>query len=295
MPTIGYLGVSLGGANKFFLEGLSESGLIDGRTVAIEYRFSGTHYDRLPALAAELAARKVDVIVALFPPAASAAKAATATIPIVFLLGSDPVEQGLVASFARPGGNITGVTLFNAELGAKRLGLLHELAPKASVVGLLVNPVNASAEQQAKDAQDAAHAAGLRLIVLKASMETELDAAFASLGGQGVNALAVAADPFFPGRRKQIVALAAKYRVPAIYTVRSYTEAGGLISYGNFIPDAWHQLGTYTAKVLRGAKPAELPVMRATRFELAINLKTAQALGLTIPQTILARADKVID
>jgi putative ABC transport system substrate-binding protein len=279
-----------------FLQGMNESGFIEGRNVAIEYRYAEGHYDWLPALAADLVARKVDVIFANGGSApALAAKAATATIPIVFETGGDPVKAGLVASLNRPGGNLTGVSWTASALSAKRLDLLHQLVPKASVIGLLVNPNYPEASLQVRDLKDAAGALGLQISVANADTESGVDSAIASLAQQGVGGLLVANDPFFSSRHAQIVALAARYALPASYSLREDVAAGGLISYGTSLPDQFRQGGLYTGRILKGAPPAELPVTLPTTFSLVINLKTAKALGLTIPPGILAIADEVIE
>ncbi len=299
IPVIGYLGNTPGPAARLtaaFHQGLSETGYVEGQNVAIEYRWAEGHYDRLPALAAELVGRKVDVIVSTVgTPSAVAAKDATSTIPIVFRGGGDPVGDGLVASLARPGGNLTGVILLADELTPKRLELLSELVPQARVIALLVNPNNATAERIIGDVQAAARVRGLQLHILKAASENEIDAAFASLVQLHAGALVVGADPFLSSRREQIVALASRHAVPSIYAWREFADSGGLISYGASLTAAFRQVGTYTGKILKGAKPADLPVQQPTTFELVINLKTAQALGLTVPQSILARADEVIE
>src|SRR3954452_15301276 len=297
MPVIGVL--SPGQSGPFatlaagFRQGLSEAGYVEGQNVVIEYRWAEGHYDRLPALAADLG-RKVDLIVANSPPAALAAKSATSTIPIVFRGGGDPVGDGLVASLARPGGNLTGVVMLATEVTAKRLELLAELVPRAGVIALLVNPSSANAERVIQEVQEAARAKGLQLHVLKASTESEIDIAFASLVQLHADALVVAADPFLSSRREQIVALAPRHSVPSIYAWREFAASGGLISYGASLTSAFRLVGTYAGKVLKGTKPADLPIQQPTTFELVINLKTAEALGLTVPQSMLIRADEVI-
>jgi ABC-type uncharacterized transport system substrate-binding protein len=300
MPVIGYLSTGSPGPAAptvaEFRQGLSEIGYVEGQNVAIEYRWAEGHYDRLPALAADLVSRKVDVIVSTGgAPTALAAKSATSTIPIVFRIGADAVELGLVASFARPGGNLTGVSLLADELVAKRLELLSELVPRAGVIALLVNPSNASAERNIRGAQDAARAKGVRLHILKANTESEIDTAFASLVEMHAVALVIGADPFLSSRREQLVALAARHAVPAIYAWREFVVPGGLISYGPNLTAAFRLVGIYAGKILKGAKPADLPVEQPTTFELVINLKTAKALGLTVPLSLLQRADEVIE
>src|SRR3954452_5089784 len=296
MPVIGYLNTGSGSpAAPFtaaFRQGLSETGYVEGQNVAIEYRGAEGHYDRLPALAAELVGRKVDVIVSVGgTPTALAAKSATTTIPIVFRSGEDPVELGLVASLARPGGNLTGVSMLIDELTPKRLELLSELVPQARVIGLLLNPSNRSAERIIRDAPEAARAKGVQLPILKATTESEIDTAFASLVQLQAGALLVSADPFLTSRRAQLVALASRHAVPAIYAWREFAASGGLISYGSSLTAAFRLVGIYTGNVLKGAKPADLPVEQSTTFELVINMKAAKALGLTVPQPLLARAD----
>jgi len=278
-----------------FRQGLREAGYVEGQNVAIEYRWAEGHYDRLPALAADLVGRKVDLIMANSPPAAVAAKSATSTIPIVMRGGADPVGSGLVASLARPGGNLTGVSVIADELTAKRLELLSELVPRARVIALLMNPNNASAERVIRDVQEAARTKGLQLHVLKASTESEIDTAFASLVPLHAGALVVGGDPFLSSRREQLVALASRRALPSIYAWREFAASGGLISYGPSLTAAYRLVGHYVGKVLKGAKPADLPVQQSTTFELVINLKTAKALGLTIPPSLLARADQVIE
>jgi putative ABC transport system substrate-binding protein len=263
--------------------------------VTIEYRWAEGHYDRLPALAADLVGRKVDLIMANSPPAALAAKSATSTIPIVFRGGADPVRDGLVASLGRPGGNLTGVSFVAEELSAKRFELLSELVPRAGVIALLVNPNSPSAERVIQEVQQAARAKRVQLSILKASTETEIDAAFASLIELAAGALLVAADPFLSSRREQLVALASRHAVPSIYAWREFAASGGLISYGASLTTAFRLVGTYAGKVLKGAKPADLPVQQPTTFELVINLKTAKVLGITVPPSLLSRADEVIE
>ena len=295
MPVIGFLGsASPSHILAAFHQGLGETGYVDGQNLAFEYRWAEGRYDRLPALAADLVLRKVDLIAADGIPAALAAKTATSTIPIVFSVG-DPVDLGLVASLARPGGNLTGVSTMAPELSPKRLELLSELVPQVGVIALLVNPNNSNTERTTRDMQEAARARGVQLHILIAGTESEIDAAFATLAQLHAGGLVVGGDPFFANRREQLVTLAANHGVPAIYQSREFVEAGGLISYGlNFIA-AFRLVGVYAGKILKGAKPADLPVQQPTTFELVVNLKTAKDLGLTIPPSILARADEVIE
>jgi putative ABC transport system substrate-binding protein len=300
MPVIGYLNGTSPGPNATFLaafrQGLSETGYIEGQNVAIEYRWAEGRYDRLPALATDLVGNKVDVIVAGGSPfSALAAKDATSTILIVFIIGTDPVELGLVASLGRPGGNLTGASILTFELMPKRLELLLELVPQAKVIALLVNPNNPQTARIIRDMQEAARTKGVQLHVLKAGTESDIDAAFASLIQLQASALLVGSDPFLFSRRDELVALAARYAVPAIYEWREFVELGGLISYGTGLTDIWRRFGIYAGRILRGEKPADLPVQQPTTFELVVNLKTASALRLTVPQTILARADEVIE
>jgi putative ABC transport system substrate-binding protein len=298
MPVIGFL--HFASARPFalyvvaFRQGLSETGYVEGENLAIEFRWAEGRYDRLPALVGDLVDRKVDVIVAAGPPAARAAKSAASTIPIVFS-SADPVGEGLVDSLARPGGNLTGVSVLTVELMAKRLELLSELVPQAKVIALLVNPNNPDTEPMIREVQEAARTKGVQLDVLKARTESEIDAAFASLVQLEAGGLVVGTDPFFASRREQLAALAARHAVPAIYDFREFAAVGGLISYGTSLTGTYRQLGIYAGKVLKGAKPADLPVQQPTTFELVINLKTAKALGLTVPPSILARADEVIE
>ena len=300
IPVIGFLnGTSPDAAAPFvaaFRQGLNESGYVDGQNAAIEYRFGEGRDDRLPALVADLVGRNVDVIVAAGgAPLALAAKSATSTLPIVFTGVGDPVALGLVASLARPGGNVTGFSLLSVELTPKRLELVSELVPWAGVIGLLVNPNNPQTEGVVRDVQEAARAKRVELPVLKAGVDSEIDAAFASLVQQQVGALVVQADAFFTSRRGKLVALAARKGVPAIYALREFSAAGGLISYGSSLTATYRQAGIYAGRILEGAKPADLPVQQPTTFELVVNLKTANALGLTVPPSILARANEVIE
>ncbi|HEY8873772.1 MAG TPA: ABC transporter substrate-binding protein [Stellaceae bacterium] len=300
MPVIGFLNsLSPGPYAPFvaaFLQGLSETGYVEGQNLAIEYRWAEGHYDRLPGMAADLAGRKVEVIVTTGgTPAALAAKTATSTIPIVFISADDPVENGLVASLARPGGNLTGISNFITELMAKRFELVFELVPEAKVIALLVNPDNPVTERMIRDVQGAARAKGVQLAILKAASDSEIDAAFRSLVQVHAGALVLGSDPFFVNRRDPLVALASRHAVPAIYAWREFATSGGLVSYGVSGTGVTRQLGVYTGKILKGAKPADLPVQQPTKFELVINLKTAKALGLAVPQALLARADEVIE
>jgi putative tryptophan/tyrosine transport system substrate-binding protein len=299
MPVIGYLGCTSPDPEAPFLaafhHGLSETGYVEGQNVAIEYRWAEGSYDRLPALAADLVGRQVDVIAADAIPAARAAKNATTTIPIVFEVGIDPVEFGLVASLARPGGNLTGVGFLNVDLVPKRLELLSELVPQAGAFVLLVNPTNENAERVVRNGQDAARAKGVQLTILKAATESEIDTAFATLAQLRAGALLVSPDPFFISRREKLVALASRHAVPAIYSLREAVAVGGLISYGISRTSVFRLLGIYAGKILKGTKPADLPVQQPTTFELVVNLKTAKALGLTVAPSILARADEVIE
>jgi putative ABC transport system substrate-binding protein len=299
VPVIGYLGNTSAGTAAPFVaalrQGLRETGYVEGQNVTIEYRWAEGRYDRLPALAADLVARKVDVIVASAGTGIAAAKGATSTIPIVFFGGGDLVAAGLVASLARPGGNLTGFSIFGRELNPKRLDLVSEVVPQAGVIALLVNPNGPSAELTMRDLQEAASAKGLQLIILKATTESEIDAAFVSLVELQAGSLVVGSDPFFNSRREQLVALASRHAVPAIYEWREFAAAGGLMSYGPSLTGTWRQVGIYTGRILKGTKPADLPIQQPTTFELVVNLKTANALGLTVPASILARADEVIE
>jgi putative ABC transport system substrate-binding protein len=275
---------------------LTDAGYREGRNIVVDYRYAEGQYGRLPELAADLVRRQVAVLVAsggAHTPVA--AKAAGATIPIVFAIGSDPVKFGLVASLSRPAGNITGVSFFTAELEPKRLGLLHELVPRLNVVAALVNPSNANAESQTRELQEAARTLGLQLHVLRASAERDFDTAFASIIQVRAGGLVVASDPFFFGRRQLLIALAARHAVPAIYEWREFVQVGGLMSYGTNLTDAYRRAGVYTGRILNGEKPADLPVVRSTKFELVINLKTAKALGLVVPNAMQLVADEVIE
>jgi putative ABC transport system substrate-binding protein len=299
IPVVGFLGSSspetFAAFVAAFRQGLSETGYVDGQNVVLEYRWAEDHYDSLPGLAAELVGRKVDVIATGSMPSARAAKDATSTIPVVFETGIDPVKAGLVTSFARPGGNLTGVCMLTAELMPKQFELLSELVPNASVIGVLVNPTSSNAERLINEVQEAVRAKGVHLDILNADTETAIEAAFAALVQAHASALIVAPDPFFLSRRRQLVELASRDAIPTIYPLREFAATGGLISYAANITAAFHLLGTYAGKILKGAKPADLPVEQPTNFELVVNLKTAKALGLTIPPVILARADEVIE
>src|SRR6266436_4498355 len=301
MPVIGVLstgspGPSSASSMAAFRQGLSEAGYVEGQNLAIEYRWAEGHYDRLPALAAALVGRKVDVIATTGGSvSALAAKSATPTIPIVFAGVSDPVGDGLVASLGRPGNNLTGFSLLNVELTPKRLELLSEMVPQARVIAFLVNPNSPQTEGVIRDVQEAGRAKGVQVDILKAGTESGIEAAFATLVQLQAGALVVQADSFFGSRREQLVALTSRHAVPAIYSLREYTAAGALISYGPSLPAVFRQAGIYAGRILKGAKPADLPVQQPTTFELVVNLKTAKALGLTTPSSILARADEVIE
>jgi putative ABC transport system substrate-binding protein len=300
MPVIGFLNGQSPGTwapmVASFHRGLNGAGFTEGQNVAIEYRWAEGQPDRLPALATDLVQRQVAVIVATGGNnPAIAAKAATSTIPIVFTSNDDPRKYGLVETLNRPGGNVTGVSWFSAELGSKRLALLHDMVPHATTVALLLNPNNAETARQPAELQDAAHALGLKVTILNAVTVSDIDTAFTTLVQDRVGALVVAADSFLANRRDQIVTLAARYAVPAIYVNREMAGAGGLLSYGNSLADGYRRAGIHTARILKGEKPADLPVDQATKFELIINLKTAKALGLTVPDKLLALADEVIE
>jgi putative ABC transport system substrate-binding protein len=300
IPVVGFLNATSPSPWKPYVEafrqGLNEAGFVEGRTVVIEYRWAEGQYERLPSLAADLVRRQVAVIVSTGGAAPIlAAKAATTKIPIVFTTGSDPVRLGLVASLNRPGGNITGVNLFVTQMASKRLGLLRELVPTAAMVAVLSNPTNPSTEDQLKDVQEAARAMGQQIHILSASTDQELDAAFRRMTELGAGALLVAADPYFTSRRSYVIALAVRHSIPAIYEQREHAMAGGLMSYGTSLPDGYRQVGRYTGRILKGEKPADLPVMQPTKFEFVINLTAAKVLGLEVPPTLLARTDEAIE
>jgi len=299
MPVIGLLNSTSAEAYASrivaFRRGLSETGYVEGRNVAIEYRWAEGHYDRLPGMAGELVRRQVAVIAAITTPAALAAKAATATIPIVFEMGSDPVAAGLVASLSRPGGNLTGVSLLSVELASKRLELRHEIVPTATIVAALLNPTNPNAETLSRELQAAARTLGLQLHVLHASAEGDFDMVFATILKLRAGGVMIGSDPFFNGRSKQLAELALHYAVPTIFQYRAFAAAGGLMSYGSSFTEPLRQTGAYTGRILKGEKPADLPVQQSTKVELIINLKTAKTLGLTFPPSLLGRADEVIE
>jgi putative ABC transport system substrate-binding protein len=297
---IGFLGsespIQFAGRLRAFHQGLNEAGFVDGRNVTIEYRWAESQYDRLPALAGDLVRRQVTVVVATTTPSVLTAKAATTTIPIVFLTGTDPVEVGIVASLSRPGGNMTGVANLSVDTAAKQLELLHELVPSATVIALLVNPTNRIlAEALSRGLQVAGRAISQQIRIVSAGTERDIDTTVAGLVQQGVGALVVGNDPFFNSRPDQLVALAARHKVPAIYAYREFVAAGGLMSCGSSLADAYRQVGVYTGRILKGEKPTDLPVQQSTKVELIINLKTAKALGLTVPLSLLTRADELIE
>ena len=300
MPVIGFLNPASpeGSADRVrgFRQGLKESGFVESENVAIDYRWADNQLDRLPALAAELVRQKVAVIATTAPPSAFAAKGATKTIPILFLVAEDPVRAGLVGSLARPDGNLTGVNILSAEIVAKRLEMLREVVPTATRVAVLVNPANAEiTEQTLRNVGPAARAMGLQIQILNASTTREINAAFATFEDERPGALFVAGDPFFGNRRVQLVNLASRHAIPATFSLREFAEAGGLMSYGADITDAFRQVGLYAGRILKGAKPADLPVVQSAKFQLVINAETARMLGITVPPSLLARADEVIE
>jgi putative ABC transport system substrate-binding protein len=298
MPVVGILGISapetIGDRLRAFRLGLKEVGYIDGENLAIDYRWTENQFDRLPELAADLVRRRVAVITTVAG-ASLAAKLATTSIPIVFIATEDPVRIGLVASLARPGGNLTGINIFSAELAAKRLELVRELLPSAARIAALISPAGPSSEATLRDIEPAADALGLRVQILNASTPREIDAAFATLASERLDALFLGADPFFTSRRVQLANLAARHGVPMISATREVPEAGGLVSYGANIADGWRQVGVYVGRILKGMKPADLPVVQSTKFELVINAQTARILGVEVPPSLLARADEVIE
>jgi putative ABC transport system substrate-binding protein len=298
MPVVGFLGVTspetIADRLRAFRQGLKNTGYVDGENVAIVYRWTENPTDQFPELATELIRRPVGVI-ATIASAATAAKEATTTIPIVFIAAEDPVRLGLVASLARPGGNLTGINIFSAELVAKRLELLRELVPAATRIAVLVNPTGPTAETTVREVEPAARAMGLQIQVVNASSARDIDAAFATLGRERIDALFVGSDPFLTSRRVQLANLAARHVMPMTSGTREIVEAGGLMSYGSNIADAWRQLGVYVGRILKGAKPADLPVMQASKFELVINLQTARLLGISVPSSLLSVADEVIE
>jgi ABC-type uncharacterized transport system substrate-binding protein len=300
MPLIGFLNTGSPDTSAYlvqaFRRGLTETDLVEGRSVAIEYRWAHGQYARLAELASELVSRRVAVIAALGTAAPGlAAKAATATIPIVFTSGDDPVTAGLVPTLNRPGGNVTGVHLFLTELSAKKLGLLHDLLPQATTIAACLNPSNANTESQSRDLQAAGRALNLQIEIVNAGNEREIDAAFATFVQKRAGALIVGSDPFYHARRAQLIGLAQRHAMPAVYPFRTFVADGGLMSYGTSISDAYRQAGVYVGRILKGEKPAELPVVQSTKFELIVNLKTAKALGLDIPPNFLSLADEVIE
>jgi putative ABC transport system substrate-binding protein len=299
MPVIGFLSARSPAESAqhvaFFQRGLNETGYVEGRNVAIDYRWAEGRYDRLPALASDLVAHRVSVLAAIADPAPQVAKAATQSIPIVFAINGDPVRDGLVASLNRPGGNATGITIFGPDAVTKRLQLLHELVPQAAAITYVMNPNNPKGDVEMGAAQTAARSLGKDMLVLNAGNERGLDAVFATMDRPRAGALLFASDPFFLSRRGQLVALTARHQIPAMYYLREFAETGGLMAYGNRLTDVYRLVGSYVGRILKGEKPADLPVQQSTKFELVINLKTAKALGLTLPNTLLVSADEVIE
>lgn len=299
MPVIGYLGLSSAKADAYmlapFLKALSEAGFDEGRNVGIEYRFAEGDVNRVPSLASDLVREKVAVIFAGTTVSALATKAATSTIPTIFAIGADPVNVGLVSSLNHPGGNLTGISFFTSQMEAKRLALLHEIVPNAELVGVLLNPNNPFSADQSRDVEEASRALNLKIQIERASNELEITKAFNEFAQRKVGALLVGADPYFNSQRSLVIAPAAVLRIPGIYEWREFTEAGGLMSYGTSLTEAYHQAGEFVARVLKGANPADLPVLQASKFEFVINLKTAKALDLPLAPTVFARADEVIE
>ncbi len=299
MPVVGYLGLTTAEADAYliaaFRDGLAEAGFVEGRNIAIDYLFAERDISRLPALAAELVARKVTVVFTATTVSALAMKAATSTMPIVFAIGADPVKSGLVTSLNRPGGNLTGVSFFTNQMEAKRLGLLHEFVPKVDLVAVLLNPNNPFFDNQSNDLGEASRALGLKIHVERASSVHEIDRAFGAFAQQQAGALLVGADPYFNSQRSLVIAQAAQLRLPAIYEWREFAEAGGLMSYGTSLTGAYRQASDFVVRILKGATPADLPVLQSTKFEFVINLKTAKALGLEVPPGLSAIADEVIE
>ena len=299
-PVIGYLHIASPGPFAPFVgafrQGLREAGYVEGQNLAIEYRWAEGRYDRLPAMAAELVGRQVSLIAAQGgAAAAAAAKEATGAIPIVFSMGGDPVKEGIVASLSRPGGNVTGISVLTTQLAAKRLEIMREVVPKADVIAMLVNPTNMTNLEQLRDSQEAGRALGLRIHVLEASSASDFDPAFAAITRMRIGALVVGAEAYFHSQRERIVALAMRHAIPTIYEWREFADAGGLMSYGTDLAEGYRLVGVYAGRILKGAKPAELPVMQATKVQFVVNLKTAKALSLTVPLPLLGRADEVIE
>jgi putative ABC transport system substrate-binding protein len=299
MPVVGFMMAGSRAALRdeitAFEAGLREVGFAEGQNLALEYRFAEGQFERFPAFVSDLVQRRVSVIAASSPQGALAAKRATATIPVVFSIGADPVETGIVLSLSHPGGNVTGVYQFTAGLESKRLGLLHEMVPKAQVVGVLVNPNYAAAESQLRDVQDSAAHLGLRLIIVRANTESDFDTAFSTVASQRAGAMLVCTSPFFNARRQQLVVLASSHALPAIFEWRDFAVAGGLMSYGTSLTNAYRQAGVYAGRILKGEKAADLPVVQSTKFEFVINLSTAKALHIDVPPTLSARADEIIE